>query len=200
MDADLATDPARFHESINSVRAAAATAGKAHPRIAFFGERAGRLWAAGRTAEAIQLEEFCGELAHDVDILCAYPVPYTGDDQALTRVCAEHTAVSASQPPQREARKTRYEPGSLAVVADIADLERAEEIRSHYAAIVESSHDAIITKNLDGVISAWNAAAERMFGYTEREAVGQPITMIVPPGMYDEERDILRRLRAGERV
>ena len=77
---------------------------------------------------------------------------------------------------------------------------RAEEIRLRYAAIVESSHDAIIAKNLDGVISAWNAAAERMFGYTEREAIGQPITMIIPPNLHEEERDIQRRLRAGERI
>jgi DNA-binding NarL/FixJ family response regulator len=93
-DADVAPDPVRFLEAINGVRAAAARAGKAHPRVAFCGERAGRLWAAGRTAEAVQLEQLCGELAQDVDILCAYPVPYTNDDQALTRICAEHTAVS----------------------------------------------------------------------------------------------------------
>ena len=95
-DADVAPDPVRFLEAINTVRAAAANAGKAHPRVAFCGERAGRLWAAGRTAEAVQLEQLCGELAQDVDILCAYPVPYASDDQALTRICAEHTAVSAS--------------------------------------------------------------------------------------------------------
>jgi hypothetical protein len=95
-DADVAPDPFRFLEAINGVRAAAARAGKAHPRVAFCGERAGRLWAAGRTAEAVQLEQLCGELAHDVDILCAYPVPYTTDDQALTRICSEHTAVSPS--------------------------------------------------------------------------------------------------------
>jgi DNA-binding NarL/FixJ family response regulator len=94
-DADVAPDPVRFLEAINGVRAAAATAGKAHPRIAFCGERAGRLWAAGRTAEAVQLEQLCSELAHDVDILCAYPVPYT-NSEALARICAEHTAVSAS--------------------------------------------------------------------------------------------------------
>ena len=88
----------------------------------------------------------------------------------------------------------------LAVAADITDLKRAEEIRAQYAAIVEFSDDAIIAKNLDGVISAWNAAAERMFGYTEHEAIGQPITMIIPPDLYDEEHDILRRLRVGERV
>jgi hypothetical protein len=95
-DADVAPDPVRFPEAIDGVRAAAAKAGKTRPRVAFCGERAGRLWAAGRTAEAVQLEQLCGELAHDVDILCAYPMPYTKDDQALTRICAEHTAVSAS--------------------------------------------------------------------------------------------------------
>jgi CheY-like chemotaxis protein len=95
-DAEVAPDPDRFLEAINGVREAAAKAGRAHPRIAFCGERAGRLWAAGRTAEAVQLEQLCSELAHDVDILCAYPVPYTNDDRALTRICAEHTVVSAS--------------------------------------------------------------------------------------------------------
>jgi CheY-like chemotaxis protein len=94
-DADLAPDPVRFLEAIDRVRAAAAKAGKPHPRVAFCGERAGRLWAAGRIAEAVRLEELCGELPRDVDILCAYPVPFTQDDQALTHICAEHTAVLA---------------------------------------------------------------------------------------------------------
>jgi PAS domain S-box-containing protein len=86
------------------------------------------------------------------------------------------------------------------VATDATDLTRAEEIRLRYAAIVESTDDAIIAKTLDGVITAWNAAAERMFGYTEHEAIGQPITMIIPPDLHDQERDILRRLGAGERV
>src|SRR6187455_3635392 len=93
-----------------------------------------------------------------------------------------------------------HESDMLALVTDATDLARAEAIRLRYAAIVESSHDAIIAKTLDGVISAWNAAAERMFGYAEHEAIGQPITLIVPPDLYDEEHNILRRLRAGERV
>jgi PAS domain S-box-containing protein len=95
---------------------------------------------------------------------------------------------------------TEDESSVLAVAADTTDLTRAEEIRLRYAAIVESSDDAIIAKNLDGVISAWNAAAERLFGYTEHEAIGQPITMIIPPDLLDEEHNILRRLRAGERI
>ena len=82
------------------------------------------------------------------------------------------------------------------VLAEATDLTRAEEIRLRYAAIVESSDDAIIAKTLEGVISAWNAAAERMFGYREHEALGQPITMIIPPVLHEEEYEILRRLRA----
>ena len=80
------------------------------------------------------------------------------------------------------------------------DLRRADDIRARYAAIVESSNDAIIAKDLDGVICAWNGGAERMFGYAEAEAIGQPITLIIPPDLHDEEHDILRHLRAGERV
>ena len=76
---------------------------------------------------------------------------------------------------------TEDESSVLAVAADTIALTREEEIRLRYSAIVESSHDAIIAKTLDGVISAWNATAEQMFGYTEHEAIGQPITMIIPP-------------------
>ena len=94
-DADVARDRVRFLEAINGVREAAAKAGNAHPRVALCGERAGRLWAEGRTAEALQLEQLCSELTQDVDMLCTYPVPYTKDDEALTRICAEHTTVSS---------------------------------------------------------------------------------------------------------
>ena len=74
------------------------------------------------------------------------------------------------------------------------------DIRSRLAAIVDSSNDAIISKNLDGVISTWNLAAHRLFGYSEAEAVGQPITIIIPADLHDEEKEILRRVRSGERI
>ena len=93
-DADVALDPARFLDAINGLREAAAKAGHAHPRVAFCGERSGLLWAAGKTEEAVQLEQLCCELAHDVDILCVYPGPYSNNDQALACICAAHTAVS----------------------------------------------------------------------------------------------------------
>jgi PAS domain S-box-containing protein len=77
---------------------------------------------------------------------------------------------------------------------------QVEGVRLWLAAIVDSSDDAIISKNLDGVILTWNLAAQRMFGYSEEEAVGQPITIIIPPELHNEEKEILRRLRAGERI
>ena len=74
------------------------------------------------------------------------------------------------------------------------------DVRLRLAAIVDSSNDAIISKNLDGVISTWNLAAQRLFGYSEAEAIGKPITIIIPPDLHDEEKGILRRVRAGDRI
>ena len=83
---------------------------------------------------------------------------------------------------------------------DITERKRAEEMRLRLAAIVESSDDAIISKDLDGRITSWNAGAERLFGYREAEAIGQPITIIIPTELQEEETMILGRLRAGETV
>lgn len=76
----------------------------------------------------------------------------------------------------------------------------AEELRARLAAIVESSQDAVISKSLDGTILSWNAAAERLFGYGASEAIGKPITLIIPPERQDEETEILARIAAGDRV
>jgi DNA-binding NarL/FixJ family response regulator len=95
LDADEAPDRVRFLEAVKDVREAAAKAGNPQPRVALCGERAGRLWAEGRTDEALQLEQLCSELAHDFDILCTYPLPYQEDDNVLKCICAKHTAVSS---------------------------------------------------------------------------------------------------------
>jgi len=68
------------------------------------------------------------------------------------------------------------------------------------SAIVSSSDDAIIGKNIDGIITSWNRAAERIFGYTAGEAIGQSIRLIVPPDRYKEEDDVLQRIRSGDGV
>jgi len=83
---------------------------------------------------------------------------------------------------------------------DIADRVRAKESLAHLAAIVASSDDAIMSKNLDGVFLTWNAGAERIFGYTAEEAVGRPATLLMPPDRINEEPGILERIKLGEGV
>jgi PAS domain S-box-containing protein len=94
----------------------------------------------------------------------------------------------------------RASPLVLAIVQDITEKRTGEEAQSRHAAIVESSEDAIISKNLDGVIQSWNAGGQRIFGYLESEVVGQPIAILIPAELLDEEQKILERLRAGERI
>ena len=88
----------------------------------------------------------------------------------------------------------------LAMVEDISEKKAAEETRFKHAAIVESSEDAIISEDLGGLITSWNAGAERIFEYAEAEVVGQAITILIPPERRDEENRILHRLRSGGRL
>jgi len=88
----------------------------------------------------------------------------------------------------------------LGITRDITERRRAEETRLMLGAIVDSSDDAIISKDLDGRITSWNRGAERLYGYTAAEAIGKSIMIVVPPDRQDEEREILARLQRGERV
>jgi PAS domain S-box-containing protein len=97
--------------------------------------------------------------------------------------------------------------GAVNMLVDVTALQRTEDrlreserAAQQLAAIVESAEDAIISKSLDGVIMSWNRGAERLFGYTAAEAIGQPITMLIPSERHNEEPEILRRIRRGERV
>src|ERR1700761_3003175 len=75
-----------------------------------------------------------------------------------------------------------------------------EEAQALLAAILDSSDDAIVSKDLDGIVRSWNQSAERIFGYTADEMIGQPITKLFPPDRIDEEPVILARLQRGERI
>jgi PAS domain S-box-containing protein len=90
--------------------------------------------------------------------------------------------------------------GAVNMLVDISEHQRAEQASHRLAAIVETSADAIISKDLNGVIATWNKGAERLFGYLEQEAVGKPITMLIPEQHRDEEARILDRIRSGERI
>jgi PAS domain S-box-containing protein len=86
------------------------------------------------------------------------------------------------------------------IMRDITERKRAEEVRERLATIVESSQDAILSKNLDGTITSWNAGAEKMYGYTEAEVVGRHISLIVPPERQEELAEIMAKLRGGEQI
>ena len=116
----------------------------------------------------------------------------------LRHTCANGSRITVSTRwvAERDAR------GSIASILesnrDISESKRAQEAQARLAAIVESSEDAIVSKDLDGIIINWNKAAERIFGYAAEEAIGQHITLIVPPDRLNEEADILASLRRGE--
>jgi PAS domain S-box-containing protein len=90
--------------------------------------------------------------------------------------------------------------GASKIARDITERKRTEELNARLAAIVQSSDDAIIGKTLDGIIMSWNNAAERLFGYSEQEMIGQSITKIIPPDRIGEEHEILRQLRQGKKI
>ncbi|MGB8508436.1 MAG: PAS domain S-box protein [Pyrinomonadaceae bacterium] len=88
----------------------------------------------------------------------------------------------------------------MEITRDVTERKRAETQLLQVAAIVENTDDAIISKNLDGVILSWNPGAERLYGYTAAEAIGQPVTMLIPSDRPDEEPHILHQIKLGQRV
>jgi PAS domain S-box-containing protein len=90
--------------------------------------------------------------------------------------------------------------GAAKILRDITDQKRANDSRNKLAAIFDSSEDAIVSKNLNGIVTAWNKSAERLFGYKAAEFIGQPITLPIPPEFMNDENEILAKLRAGEGI
>jgi PAS domain S-box-containing protein len=117
-----------------------------------------------------------------------YPTPLFDAEGRLTGAVNMLVDISA---------RHRAEQSAL---AEAAERIVGEQAALRLAAIVESSEDAIVAKDLNGVITNWNHGAERLFGYAAEEVIGQPITILIPPDRLDEEPEILARIRRGERV
>ncbi len=88
----------------------------------------------------------------------------------------------------------------LGVTRDITERKKAEQVAQRLVSIVESSDDAIVSKDLNGIIESWNKGAERLFGYSSREIVGRPVSILIPPHREREERAILARIWRGEHI
>ncbi len=129
--------------------------------------------------------------------------PADADAASPTQIAARRKdgaaiAISLSVAPILDAQGERQ--GAVYIARDPGARARAERAATHLSAIVESSDDAIVSKDLDGVIVSWNRAAEQMFGYTAAEAVGRSIRMLIPEDRQAEEDDVLARIRRGARV
>src|SRR5262249_20467431 len=90
--------------------------------------------------------------------------------------------------------------GALNTLVDITDRKKAGEAALRLAAIVEASADAVISKDLDGIITSWTGGAEHLYGYSAEEVIGKPVTVLMPPSRENEEPGILERIRRGERI
>ena len=130
-------------------------------------------------------------------------------ERVLTGDRVEYKRTSTSQEFGTKSLRVVYTPdigaeervdGWIASIVDITDHKSAQDARALLASMVASSFDAIITKNLQGTITSWNAAAEQLFGYTAAEMIGKPIRLLIPPDRQSEEDEILARIGRGERI
>jgi PAS domain S-box-containing protein len=177
-------------------------------RISFFNEAAAELW--GCRPE-IGKSEWCGSWK----LYWSNGKPLPHEECPMATAIKENRAIRnldavAERPdgtrvhfmpfptPIRDA--TGAVIGAVNMLVDISERKRAELDAQRLVAIVETSDDAILSKDLNGVIASWNKGAERLFGYTAEEAVGQAVTLLFPEDRYDEEPGILERLKRGERI
>ena len=179
-------------------------------RITFFNRRAAELW--GREPKLNDRQErYCGsfrvlrsdgsEIPHSegpMAIAVKTGQPARNEEAIIERPDGSRIILRVNIDPLHDVNGRLC--GAINVFEDVTDLRRAEQASRQLAAIVESSEDAIISKDLNGIIASWNHGAERLFGYTAEEAIGKSISFLIPPDRHDEEPAILERIRRGERI
>lgn len=177
-------------------------------RITFYNEAAAELWGhrpeLGKSEFGASWKLFAPDgtpLPHDqfpMALALRDPRPSSGIEAIAER--ADGTRILFLAYPTPLFDQSGALTGAVNLLVDITERRRAERDAQRLAAIVESSDDAILAKDLDGVIVSWNRGAERLFGYTQDEVVGKPVTILIPAERHDEEPAILKRIRRGERI
>ncbi|TMJ69561.1 MAG: PAS domain S-box protein, partial [Alphaproteobacteria bacterium] len=200
-------DDTRFREVIEALPAAIYTTDK-DGRITFYNEAAELMWGRKPT---LGDDQWCGSwklywpdgtmLPHDecpMAIALKTGKPVRGVEAVAER--PDGTRVPFAPYPTPIFDASGELAGAVNMLVDLTHRKLAEENAQRLAAIVTSSDDAIISKDLNGIIKSWNRGAERLFGYNSEEAIGRPVTLLIPPERLDEEPSILERLRRGERI
>ena len=149
------------------------------------------LWASDRQAA----------LQHGLASCWSVPI-MSKDDTVLGTFAVYHREKRKAKEEEKQIVSLLTRIAAIAIERENDKTQRrlGEEVAQRLAAIVQSSEDAIVGKDLNGIITNWNASAERLFGFTAEEAIGQPITILIPEDRLHEETDIMRRLRSGQHV
>ena len=184
-----------------------------HRHVWAFGEMVALLAAAQNHAAAIQLEELWNELSrsYQLSLLCGYlmkDLSGTSAGKAFRQICRAHSTVlptenyisSGQTDTERSEQIAVLEQKAQSLESEIVTRKQMEHRSRLLTSIVQYSDDAIISKDLNGIITSWNAGAERIFGYRAEEIVGQSVLKLIPLDRRDEEPSILARLRRGERI
>jgi len=180
----------------------------AEGKILFFNEAAVGMWG---VRPEIGHSKFCGSwklyrpdgtpLPHDecpMAIALKEQRAISGEEAAAERPDGVRIPFLAYPTPLFDAAGALV--GAVNMLVDISARKSAELASQRLAAIVESSDDAILSKDVNGIITSWNRGAERVYGYREEEVIGQPVTLLIPDDRQDEEPHILARIRSGERI
>lgn len=180
----------------------------AEGRITYFNEAAAALWGC---RPRLNGDQWCGSwrlfrldgtaLPHDecpMAVVLKEGKSNRGNQAIAERPDGSRVPFMAFPTPIRDASGKLI--GAMNMLVDLTDQQRAEQANRQLASIVESSDDAIISKDLNGVIATWNKGAQRLFGYFAEEIIGKPVTVLIPEDRLDEEIGILDRIRRGERV
>jgi len=180
----------------------------AEGRITYFNEAAVTLWG---SKPRLNSDQWCGSwrlfrpdgtpLPHDqcpMALALKEGKPNRGNQAIAERPDGTRVPFMAFPTPLHDSAGRLV--GAMNVLVDMNEHQRAEYASRRLASIVESSDDAIVSKDLNGVIATWNRGAQRLFGYFAEEIIGKPVTVLIPEDRLDEETGILERIRRGERI